>query len=337
MGNDNKPDEFEIIARFFAPLAAAEPGALGLTDDAALLKPPPGRQLAVTTDSLCAGVHFPADEDPGTIAARLIGVNLSDLAAMGAEPWAYTLSLALPGDWNGDWRAGFLEAFAEELGRQQETHGIHLVGGDTVATPGPLMLTLTAIGTVAEGRELRRSGAEAGDDVYVSGSIGDAALGLKVLKDELTGLRRQHAEYLLARYRRPQPRVRLGGRLFGLASAAIDVSDGLVADLRHVARTSRVEASIDLGLVPFSAAASAAMASDPALSELAITGGDDYELLFTAPPSAAPRLEDLSKDIGLALTIIGKIGGEGDKAGHVRVVDEDGREMTIKDSGYRHF
>ncbi len=333
MGNDKKPDEFEIIARFFAPLAAAEPGALGLTDDAALLKPPPGRQLVVTTDSLCAGVHFPADEDPGTIAARLIGVNLSDLAAMGAEPWAYTLSLALP----KDWRPEFMESFADGLGQQQVTHAIHLIGGDTVATPGPLTLTMTAIGTVAEGRELRRSGARKGDDVYVSGSIGDAALGLKVLKGELTGLRRQQAEYLLARYRRPQPRVRLGGRLFGLASAAIDVSDGLVADLRHVARTSRVEASINVGLVPFSAAAIAAMASDPALLELAITGGDDYELLFTAPTSAAPRLEDLSREMGLALTRIGKIGGDGDKAGHVRVVHEDGREMTIKDGGYRHF
>ncbi len=333
MGNDKKPDEFEIIARFFAPLAAAEPGALGLTDDAALLKPDSGRQLVVTTDSLCAGVHFPADEDPGTIAARLIGVNLSDLAAMGAEPWVYTLALALP----GDRQAGFLEAFAKGLKEQQEKHGIHLVGGDTVATPGPLTLTLTAIGTVAEGHELRRSGAEADDDVYVSGSIGDAALGLKVLKGELTGLGRQQAEHLLARYHRPEPRARLGGRLFGLASAAIDVSDGLVADLGHVARASRVEASINLGQVPFSTAAIAAMASDPALLEVAITGGDDYELLFTAPSSAAARIEDLSKEIGLALTRIGRIGGDGDNVGHVRAVDEDGREITFKNGGFHHF
>ena len=335
MGNDKKPDEFEIIARYFAPLAAAEPGALGLGDDAALLQPPPGRQLVVTTDSLIAGVHFPTDEDASNIAARLIGVNLSDLAAMGAEPWAYTLSLALPED--GEWNAGFLEAFAVALGQQQEIHDFHLVGGDTVATKGPLTLTLTAIGTVSDGQALRRSDAAAGDHVYVSGSIGDAALGLKVLTGELTGLPKEHADHLLARYHRPQPRVRLGGRLFGIASAVIDISDGLVADLGHIARASGVEASITLDRVPFSAAALAAIALNPALVEAAITGGDDYELLFTSPASQADRIEDLSKNIDLALTRIGSIGRNGGKGEPVRVIDEAGGKILIKNGGYHHF
>ncbi len=335
MGNDKKPDEFEIIARYFAPLAAAEPGALSLGDDAALLQPPPGRQLVVTTDSLSAGVHFPTDEAAPDIAARLIGVNLSDLAAMGAEPWAYTLSLALPED--GDWNAGFFEAFAEGLGRQQEIHSFHLVGGDTVATKGPLTLTLTAIGTVADGQALRRNGAAAGDHVYVSGTIGDAALGLKVLTGELTGLPSNLEAYLLDRYHRPQPRVGLGGRLFGIASAAIDISDGLVADLGHLARASGGGASITLDRVPFSAAALAAIALDPALVEAAITGGDDYELLFTGPAPHVARIEDLSKEMDLALTRIGNIVGNGDNANPVRVVDEAGGEVSIKNGGYRHF
>ncbi|MDA1089395.1 MAG: thiamine-phosphate kinase [Proteobacteria bacterium] len=334
MGNDKKPDEFEIIARYFAPLAAGEPGALGLLDDAALLNPPPGRQLVVTTDSLSAGVHFPADEAASDIAARLIGVNLSDLAAMGAEPWAYTLSLALPEDWQHE----FIEPFAEELGRQQKHHSIHLVGGDTVATKGPLTLTLTAIGTVADGQALRRNGAQSGDDVYVSGSIGDAALGLKVLKGELTGLPASLAEHLLARYHRPQPRVRLGARLFGIASAAIDISDGLVADLGHIARASGGGALLYVDRVPYSAAALAAIALDPALVEAAIIGGDDYELLFTAPASLAGRIEDLSLEIDLALTRIGSINnGNVDNAEPVRVADGNGGELSIKTGGYRHF
>jgi len=173
VAKSGKPDEFEMISRYFAPLAAADPGALGLADDAALLVPEPGRRLVLTTDSLVAGVHFPVEEDPALVAAKLIGVNLSDLAAMGATPWVYTLSVS----WPKDFEAGWVELFTDGLGREQETYGIHLVGGDTVATSGPLTLCLTALGSAEEGRELRRSGAQAGDDVYVSGTIGDAALG----------------------------------------------------------------------------------------------------------------------------------------------------------------
>ncbi len=335
--NAKRPDEFELIERFFAPLAKGEPGALGLQDDAALLSPEEGKRLIVTTDTLSAGVHFPADEAPGDTAARLMGVNLSDLAAMGARPWVYTLSLSLP----EDWQPSFVEEFARELGRQQEAYGLHLVGGDTVAGKGPLTLTLTVIGTVDEGRELRRVGAEAGDYVYVSGTLGDGALGLKVMKGEIDGLADEHAEELLARYRRPQPRVQLGLGLAGLASAAIDVSDGLVADLGHVAKASGQDAVIEASRVPFSEAAKAAFAIEPDLMETALTGGDDYELLFTAPPTAADNIKGLSKELDLALTRIGQMGpdgdGPGDNAGDVRVIDDDGREMTFAGAGYRHF
>jgi len=338
MGNAQRPDEFELIARFFAPLAEDEAGALGLVDDAALLSPEAGKRLIVTTDTLSAGVHFPEDEDPKDTAARLVGVNLSDLAAMGARPWVYTLSLCLP----EDWQTPYLEEFAAELGRQQEAYGIRLVGGDTVAGKGPLTLTLTAIGTVGEGKELRRGGAQAGDQVYISGTLGDGTLGLRVMKGEIDGLEDKHAEALLARYRRPQPRVRLGLRLAGLASAAIDVSDGLVADLGHVARASGLGAVVEAGRVPFSDAARAAFAlfnksGDPDLVKAALTGGDDYELLFTAPASAAGDIEDLSKELGLALTRIGHMVASRDGADPVRVIDDDGKDMTFEEAGYRHF
>lgn len=333
MAKSGKPDEFEMISRYFAPLAAADPGALGLADDAALLTPEPGRRLVITTDSLVAGVHFPVEEDPALVAAKLIGVNLSDLAAMGATPWAYTLSVA----WPKDLDAGWVELFAAGLAREQETYGIHLVGGDTVATPGPLTLCLTALGSAEEGRELRRSGAQAGDDVYVSGTIGDAALGLKVLKGSLGGLPKTHSEALLARYRRPLARVRLGQGLAGLAHGCIDISDGLVADLGHVVRASGCDATIDADRVPFSDAARAAIAIEPALMETAITGGDDYELLFTAPPSAAVAIGELAAELDLPLTAIGRIAPREGEDGKVGVVDGKGRELSLKTGGYRHF
>lgn len=326
--------EFDLISRYFAPLAAAEPGALGLLDDAAVLEPEEGQRLVVTTDSLVAGIHFPAGEDSHHVAARVLGVNLSDLAAMGARPWVYTLSVA----WPKDWDTGWIEGFAEELGRQQERYGIHLVGGDTVSTPGPLTLCLTAFGTVAEDAELRRSSALPDDDIYVSGTIGDAALGLKVLEDGIEGLSPDHAETLVERYRRPRPRIELGRLLHGLAHGVIDLSDGLVADLGHVAQTSGCLATIDAGRVPLSDAGRAAIALESGLLKLAVTGGDDYELLFTAPSSAAGDIEILARELDLPLSAIGKIGAKGDGGkAPVTVVDGDGGEWVIEDGGYRHF
>lgn len=333
MGKPKKPDEFELISRYFAPLAAAERGALGLEDDAAVLAPGPAAGFVVTTDTLVEGVHFPPGEDPDTVAARILGVNLSDLAAMGAEPWAYTLSVALPPDWDEPW----IKGFAAGLEAEQAEYGIVLIGGDTVSTPGPLSLTLTALGRNADGGPLTRSGAEPGDEVYVSGTIGDAALGLKVLTDGIAGLESAHADDLVARYRRPRPRVELGRRLVGLAHAAIDVSDGLVADLGHVSDASGCAATIAAPKVPLSDAARAAVALDPALRDLALTGGDDYELLFAAPPSGAAAVRNLAAALDLALTAIGRIEAGGEDGARVRVVDAEGRELSLADEGYRHF
>lgn len=328
-------DEFALIARFFAPLAAKAPGAFGLTDDAAVVAVAPGRRMVVTTDMLIAGVHFPADETAPSVARRLIGVNLSDLAAMGARPLAYAVAIALPRRCGVRW----LKAFAGELGHRQRAHGIALIGGDTVATDGPLTVSAAAFGDVAKGRELRRSGAKPGDLIYVSGTVGDAALGLKVLQSGIVGLSRRHAKALIGRYRLPRPRVRLGTALVGLASAAIDVSDGLIADLGHVAETSRCTAEIDIDRVPLSAAAHAAIAIDPRLRARALTGGDDYELVFTAKPSKTGAVAALARRLRLPLTPIGRMRrAKGDGAERpVDARDGAGRRVRFDATGYRHF
>ena len=326
--------EFERIAQFFAPLTQGFPGALGLTDDAALISLPPGRDLAVTTDTIVAGVHFIGDEPPGLIAAKLLRVNLSDLAAMGATPLAYTLNVALPANIDDDW----LKAFADGLAADQRAFESGLVGGDSVSTPGPVTLTLTAMGSVETGRALRRSGAQTGDIVYVSGTIGDGALGLNLLRGELSGLAPDQAQELIGRYRLPRPRVGLGVRLLGLASAAIDISDGLAADLGHILEASGGEgagpagAEIEAAIVPLSPPAAKALSADPRLMETILTGGDDYELLFTAAPGYAGRVAALARDLSLPLTPIGRITA----SGGLRVAGADGKAMALVRRGWTH-
>ncbi len=331
MGGQRKADEFELIARHFAPLAAAEPGAFALTDDAAVLALQPGRRLVVTTDSLVAGVHFLPETRAEAIAAKLLRVNLSDLAAMGAKPVAYTLSAALPEDLEDGW----LERFAQALAADQASFQVTLIGGDTVATPGPLTLTLCALGTVAEGCELRRSGARTGDAVYVSGTIGDAALGLAALQGGLPELAPELRETLGERYLRPQPRVELGQRLSGLAHAAVDISDGLVADLGHICAASGTGATVEAARIPLSPAGRAAIEADGERMTTVLTGGDDYELLFTAPSGSAATVAGLSRELDLPLTVIGRINEA--KGDGVRVIDENGRRIELAENGYRHF
>lgn len=337
MAKPPRPGEFEVIRRFFAPLAAGFPGAFGLTDDAAVLSVSPGRTLVVTTDALVAGVHFLPDDPPADVAAKVLRVNLSDLAAMGAEPLAYTLAAALPADLDVAW----LEAFAGGLAADQDRFGIRLAGGDTVSTPGPLMLTVGAFGTVAEGAELRRSGAKEGDSVFVTGTVGDAALGLIALKGGLAGLEAGHRDAVIGRYRRPDPRTTCGPRLVGLAQAAIDVSDGLVADLGHVCEESGTGAEIETERLPLSAAGRAALAAGEAGWADVVTGGDDYELLFTAPSAAGPKVAELAAELGLAITEIGRVtarsGTEVAGEGRVAVIGRDGRRLALKAPGFRHF
>jgi|APTNR8051073442_1049403.scaffolds.fasta_scaffold13834_4 thiamine-monophosphate kinase len=336
----DRADEFSIIARYFRPLAAGHDGALGLLDDAALVPGDPARTLVVTVDTLIEGVHFRAGDPPETLAGKLIAVNLSDLAAMAATPVAYLLAISLPSAWNEPALLRWLDDFASGLAREQARFGIHLIGGDTVATPGPLVLTLTAFGHVARGCELRRSRARTGDDVYVSGTIGDGHLGLRVLDGRLGGLTEDDRVYLTTRYRQPEPRVGLGTALAGLAHAAADVSDGLVADLSHICRASGVAARIDAALVPLSPAARRVCAAGRVTLSALITGGDDYELLATAPPAAAAALSRASARAGVALTPIGRIIEAADtEAGAplVTVLDVGGQPLDVAWGGYRHL
>lgn len=330
MGKRRKLSEFKIIERYFAPLAAAEPGALGLLDDAALLSLEAGQRMVVTTDTMIAGVHFRPLDAPEDIAAKVLRVNLSDLAAMGATPISYTLSAALTDAVDEDWLARFTQSLASDQAR----YAITLVGGDTVATPGPLSFGVTAFGSVGAGRELRRSSARPGDLIFVSGTIGDAALGLLVLRGELAKLEGALAESLIDRYLRPQPRVELGRRLVGQAHAAADISDGLVADLGHIARASKVAATLEASQVPLSSAARATLSGDPSLMATVLSGGDDYELVFTAPPETALPLARLADEMGVALTCVGSV-AKG--SARVRIVDAAGREMALSKAGYRHF
>lgn len=333
-GDASRSGEFDLIRRYFAPLAAASAAGLGLKDDASILTPPPGREIVVTTDTMVAGVHYPVDEAPGMVARKLLRVNLSDLAAMGARPEVYFLNTAWPRDLEESWIA----AFAEGLGEDQRAYGIALAGGDTVATPGQAVFTLTAVGSVATGTALRRGTAEVGDDVYVSGTVGDGALGLEVALDrELPGPNAGQREALRQRYRLPEPRIDLGLALSSCGAdagvrAAADVSDGLIADLGHICAASGLGAVVTADAVPLSEAARAARACDEAVLVKALTGGDDYELVFTASPAAATCIAAISRRLGLPLSRIGRM----TEGSGVVVTDASGGRMPMASSGYRH-
>ena len=323
--------EFDLIARYFAPLARDVPGADDLRNDAAVFEPEGDADLVVTADAVVEGVHFLPEDPPGLVGRKLIRVNLSDLAAMGARPRGYLVTAALSDRIDETW----IEEFAAGLAADQREFGIGLFGGDTVSTPGPLTLSLTALGEVTRGRALARATARPGDHVYVSGTIGDGALGLLALRGALAGLREADCAALAARYRLPQPRLSLGRSLAGqgLATAAIDVSDGLVADLGHIADTSTLGARIEAASVPLSAPARRAVEARPELREAVLTGGDDYELLFTAAPARAAEIEALAGTLDLSLT---RIGAMVEGAG-VRVLDEAGQEIPLQHAGWAHF
>ncbi|MDJ0895707.1 MAG: thiamine-phosphate kinase [Alphaproteobacteria bacterium] len=321
--------EFDLIERHFAPLSRAQPGAFDLLDDAAVLQVPPGADLVVTNDTVVAGVHFIGDEPADLVARKLLGMNLSDLAAMGSRPIAYSLSFAIPSDTPEPWIA----SFAAGLAHVQSECGVTLIGGDSVSTPGPATLGITAYGTVPTGRALLRSGAEAGEHVFVSGTLGDGALGLMAARGALPGLTDAARAFLIDRYRVPRPRLELGLKLIGIASAAVDVSDGLVADLGHIALASGVSVTVESPSVPLSEAAREALSINPELIEQVLTGGDDYELAFTAPVDAAPALTELSAALGLPISRIGRV-GEG--AG-VKVLDASGEEIRFTSTGFGHF
>lgn len=331
MTSDGKPGEFELIARYFAPIAGR--AGLGLIDDAALLRPARGYEVVITADALVAGVHFFADDPPASIGRKVLGVNLSDLAAKGARPDGFVLTLALPKGWTEGWLAGF----AEGLGAMADEGGCPLIGGDTVSTTGPLTLSITAFGSVPAGRMVLRSGAKPGDIVAVTGTIGDGALGLKAHGPDRPAWVGQLPEadraFLADRYLHPQPRTALAEALQAHASAAMDISDGLVGDLAKLLAASKVGAEIDLDAVPLSPAARTAVMADPALAKLAWTGGDDYEILCTIPEGEFPSMVAAAEAAGLSLARVGRITAE---AGSVRYT-EAGRPRTFARGSFAHF
>lgn len=328
------PSEFELIARHFAPLARAFPGAYGLRDDAAVIGPAPGNELVVKTDTIVASVDFPPETAPDLIARKALRVNLSDLAAKGALPRAYLLDLVLPANVDEKWLAGF----ADGLKHDQAEYGIHLIGGDLSSTPGPVTIAVCALGEAPIGGIVRRGGARPDDIIFVTGTIGDAALGLDALQGAFAGLDDDSRRFLLDRYRLPQPRIALGSGLIGLATAAIDVSDGLIADLRHVCEVSGVDAIVEARSVPLSPAARKVIAADPQRFATALTGGDDYEVLFTAPPEAAGRISELARSAVTPVTPIGRIVHSlRSEANRVLVLDDAGRAMPFTAEGWTHF
>jgi thiamine-monophosphate kinase len=328
------PDEFELIARYFAPLARGFPGAYGLLDDVALITPAYGNELAVKTDIIVAGIDFLPDDPASLVARKALRVNLSDLAAKGAAPRTYLLDLVLPNTVDEAWIADF----AAGLAHDQAEYGIHLIGGDMSSTSGPITIAVTAIGEAPIGRVIRRGGAQPGDTVYVTGTIGDAALGLSVLRAALPSLDAASAAFLVDRHRLPQPRVSLGPELIGIATAALDVSDGLVADLRHICAVSRLSAVIEARSVPLSPAARAAIDGEPQRLATALTGGDDYEILFTAPPAAAARIGELSRLFDTPIAPIGSMTAlSGEAEPGVVVLDDVGRPLSFASEGWTHF
>jgi thiamine-monophosphate kinase len=314
------PREFQLIARYFRPLAG--PGGLGLTDDAALLTPPPGRQLVLTADAMVEDVHFPSTQSADLTARKLLRVNLSDLAAKGATPIGYLLTMAIrretPESWIADFTAG--------LRQDQDQFGIVLLGGDSTSIGGPACLSVTMIGHVEPGQAVRRHGARAGDGIWVTGTIGDGALGLAVAQGRLPG---DADGWLLNRYRLPSPRFDIG--LLSFASACLDISDGLVQDLGHLCRAGVVGAVIEAASVPLS---SAARAAGLAWRNICLTGGDDYELLMAVPDEKESVLRAVAQRSGVKLT---RIGTFTDTPGKILVRDEGGNDIRLDRHGWSHF
>lgn len=318
-------DEFDAVDRYFRWPSPRNDVLLGVGDDAAILRPPAGSQLLVSTDTLVEDVHFPADAAPDAIGHKSLAVNLSDLAAMGAEPAWATLSLTLA-ELHRDW----IEAFAGGFRTLAEDHRVALVGGDM--SRGPLSISVQVMGLLAERQApMTRSGARPGDLVYVTGTLGDAALGLRLLDEPGLGDAPQR-QFLLSRLHRPTPRVDEGRRLRALARAAIDLSDGLASDLGHVCRSSGTGARLWVGRLPFSAAMRALTGADERIG-LALAGGDDYELCVVVAPAARARIEALGRSFACGLRAIGVIEAEPG----LRCVDDEGRERPLEACGYRHF
>jgi thiamine-monophosphate kinase len=324
--------EERLIAKYFKPLAK-HPGAFGLADDAAAIEPPPGCDIVLKADAIVGGVHFLPEDAADKVAQKALRVNLSDLAAKGAKPLGFLLSLALPKDIGEPWIA----AFARGLGADAERYGCPLMGGDTDRTPGPAVVSIAAFGAVPHGRMVLRRGARPGDRVVVTGTIGDAALGLALRRDgdaaQRWRLSPAQREHLAARYLLPEPRNVLAEALRLNTSAAMDVSDGLVGDLAKLCRASGIAAAVDAASVPLSDAGRVALAADPALRETILTGGDDYEIVCTLAPHRLDAFRTAAGAVGVPVTEIGTVTtGEG-----ARFLGPDRKALTFARPSFSHF
>ncbi len=333
IAGDAESAEDRLIARHFRPLAK-HPGAFSLLDDAAVIDPPPGCDIVLKTDGIIAGVHFFPDDPADTVGMKALRVNLSDLAAKAARPLGFLLTLAVPAEIGDLW----LEFFARGLGADADAFNCPLFGGDTDRTSGPITISVAMFGAVPHGKMLRRAGAKPGERLVVTGTIGDAALGLLSRRDPAVAARwgltpDQHSE-LHRRYLVPQPRTAIAEALGRHGSAAMDVSDGLAGDLAKLCRVSGVSAQIESARVPLSAAARAALVCDPGLIAPILTGGDDYEILASVPPDKVEPLREEALANGIAVTDIGVVLAGDEKP---RVLDRDGRPLVLARPSFSHF
>ncbi len=327
-------NEFYHIERYIAPLSNRF--GLNLKDDAAVIPGKNKYDYAITKDAIIEGVHFLFDTPPENIIHKLLRVNLSDIAAMGAVPKLYLISAALPKNTGKSW----FESTTKALAKEQEEFGVILIGGDTTKHKdenAPAVLSLTMIGEIESGKALLRSGAQVDDDIYVSGTIGDGTLGLKICQGEFDNIPQEHKDFLINRYNIPQPRVTLGQALVGIANAAIDISDGLIADLEHICECSEVGAEINLNKIPISEPVQFIMQSDTNnhtdFLSMLTTGGDDYELLFTAHKDQKNNINSMSKKLEIKITQIGKITPDG----QVIALDKNNQKTGLKFKGFGHF
>lgn len=324
--------ETELIQTYLAPLSTGAPGALGLRDDAAFFTPPPGKDIVVTTDPIVANVHFFPDQRADDIAWKALAVNVSDLAAKGATLLGYTLALSFPDAPTRAW----MEQFSQGLASAQKAFGGTLLGGDTDRTPGPLSISITVFGTVPRGRMVRRNGASCGDVIFVTGTLGDAALGLSLQREPqafANVLTSGDAGFLTGRYLRPAPRIGLAPLLLEFASGALDISDGLAKDLNRLAVGADLHARVAFDALPLSPPARTMIATAPHLVSAVISGGDDYEILFAVPSEREDDLKAASASLPFNVTRIGELNsGVG-----VSIIDAQGAEMPLGVGGYDHF
>lgn len=320
-------DEFGIIARYFAPLATA-PGAFGLKDDAAAILARPGFDLIVTTDQIAEGTDFFKHDPPATIAKKALRVNLSDLAAKGAAPDCYLLTIALPQGMTEEWLADFAAGLRDD----QVHYGVSLLGGDTSATEGPLTVAITAFGFVPQGQMVKRGGAKPGDAIYVTGTIGDSAGGLAIFRRERHSLNETQRDHLVGRYRIPEPPVGFGKCLADFATASVDISDGLIADIGHLAAASGIAVRIDAAAIPLSGAVRAFWGEGADAIVRAATAGDDYQIAFSAPSARDADIRTAATHAGIDIARIGEV-----TAGMGVSLSLNGEKVAVPQPGYRHF